>query len=791
MLIDFDCFAIEDEPPPFASSEDDLKEWIWATHKERIVAAMKVLPNKHVHDSELHKTKRKLALLDVIGNVQKQQCESPEFVYIGLLQGLLEVMGCDYGIIGEIQTDPSGKQILRTLAITPDTPMESSCLRLQSLSPFISKVMTKTFPLYCGSSREIVNDDSVDLCVLNSFLVMPLYQPGAIINGIVTIGSRQRGHFTARDATFLEPFLTTCSSLILANHKFQESNNFIDKVKDKVQMQTSELAKANVRLEEAKANYDRASVSQLEQFACLSHEIRTPLNCITGLLGLLRDSPLNATQQESVNMILNSCDMLRRVVDDGLDYVKIDEQDNVTVSRSSLQEALSSTLQAVEESAWSKSVRITTYFDSSVPEFVQIDSLQLKQTLQHLLSSSIKSSSVGGLVELKVRVLPTGNMEGHSQQVLRFSVKDFGQGISEADCTKMFEPLLQASAQTDRVRSGKGLGLLKAAKSVKAMGGSMSVESQGASAEFTVDLPGADSLVDMADTVKQLCHTTVYLIWGNQRKAQVIGSLFDEYQVNFQHLDSTAAFRASVDPGQLDVEFDKIYVCLIHENNLDDATRQLLGSLPRVIMITFGKTYQNSGSVHHFRALTQTLPCVLVRTLANCVEDLNRTLAASQAKAPNEDSIRNMRVLLAEDNAINQKVLARILARLGIENVDIVENGCRAVDQEASTPYDIVLMDMQMPIMGGVEACRLINHRSFISSHPRATVVFVTAHVSDSFEEECMQAGGYAFLPKPVSIREIEMCLERVRQTRQFKLRENHQRGFTMVEEDSPIQVVG
>jgi CheY-like chemotaxis protein len=121
---------------------------------------------------------------------------------------------------------------------------------------------------------------------------------------------------------------------------------------------------------------------------------------------------------------------------------------------------------------------------------------------------------------------------------------------------------------------------------------------------------------------------------------------------------------------------------------------------------------------------------------------------------------QELRVLVAEDNAINQKVLLRILNRLGINNVVVVGNGQQAVDREGAQPFDVVLMDMQMPVMDGVAACEIIVKRQ--GGHPKATVAFVTAHASGEFEKECFKAGASDFISKPFNIRDIERCLQKL-----------------------------
>jgi CheY-like chemotaxis protein len=130
------------------------------------------------------------------------------------------------------------------------------------------------------------------------------------------------------------------------------------------------------------------------------------------------------------------------------------------------------------------------------------------------------------------------------------------------------------------------------------------------------------------------------------------------------------------------------------------------------------------------------------------------------AEVSTDAKYQELRVLVAEDNLVNQKVLLRILNRLGINNVVVVDNGEKAVHREAAEPFDVVLMDMQMPIMDGVAACEIIMKRE--GGHPRATVAFVTAHASEEFETECLKAGASDFITKPFNIRDIERCLQKL-----------------------------
>ncbi|KAL3906889.1 MAG: hypothetical protein SGILL_009094, partial [Bacillariaceae sp.] len=164
---------------------------------------------------------------------------------------------------------------------------------------------------------------------------------------------------------------------------------------------------------------------------------------------------------------------------------------------------------------------------------------------------------------------------------------------------------------------------------------------------------------------------------------------------------------------------------------------------------------------HHIRSLEQMIPQSLIELLnekSTVSADLSKSDPVKKPSPDDTKVYKNLRILIAEDNKVNQKVLHRMLLRLGIESVDIVENGLDAVNKEESTSYDLILMDASMPVMGGIPACRLILDRES-RTHPAPLIIFVTAHVSAEFERECKEAGSAMFLPKPFKFADIDNCI--------------------------------
>jgi CheY-like chemotaxis protein len=208
----------------------------------------------------------------------------------------------------------------------------------------------------------------------------------------------------------------------------------------------------------------------------------------------------------------------------------------------------------------------------------------------------------------------------------------------------------------------------------------------------------------------------------------------------------------------------KAFIFLLHEQFYQKETYRLLASTASTVLLSYGPRYAVKESRGHYRRITSVLPSVLLETLANAKETmLTEPVPASTRRSSSniraDAGPERLRILIAEDNKINQKVLLSILKRLNYDNVDVVDDGKQACDKELEVPYDVILMDIQMPVMNGIEACKEIVGRT--TDHPQPQIVFVTAHVSDAFEAECRAAGGAGFLPKPFNIGDIENCLRK------------------------------
>lgn len=355
----------------------------------------------------------------------------------------------------------------------------------------------------------------------------------------------------------------------------------------------------------------------------------------------------------------------------------------------------------------------------------------------------------------------THNDRNEPKHWLRLVVKDYGEGIKESEFENIFKPFRQESKYIERQHGGTGLGLAITAKLVKAMEGKISVNSQfGEWTEFAVHLPLREEPVKPKDLGQKLADVQVVLIDSDMSSYERLRDIFQECDISCLSLPYMSGIsKKPFTSSRL--------VCLIHEDFYDhESYESLLHQYPRAKLVTFGPNYAAKDSPLHVRAPVTLLPCVLMNTLHSVLPEIASVVKHSSASdldataELNSCDISQLRVLVAEDNHINQKVMARMLDKLGVKEVIMVDNGQKAVDAAGNTGYyDVVLMDMQMPVMDGIQACRIImgnQHRE----RSKSKIVFVSANVA--CEDEFASVGAWDSVSKPFKIDTIRACLQKV-----------------------------
>ncbi len=542
------------------------------------------------------------------------------------------------------------------------------------------------------------------------------------------------------------------------NDQLQEQTHFLQQTNEALQQQREEA-------EQARKEAEQANKAKSVFLATMSHEIRTPMNGVLGMASLLAETSLTTEQRDYTDTIRGSGDALLTVINDILDFSKI-ESGNMELDQHAfdLRQCIEDVMDIFSTKAAQKGLDLVYQIDYQIPAQIVGDSHRLRQIMLNLISNAMKFTHQGEIF-VGIDLLNAGN----NQLELAFQIRDTGIGIPQDKLSRLFQAFSQVDSSTTRKYGGTGLGLVISQRLVELMGGSIAVESEvgiGSSFAFTIksvmNHESARQYVNASLTGDE--GKKVLVVDDNATNRTILKTQLEQWKLVPTLASSGAqALQILAQQEKFDLVITDMQMPDMDGMQLTQRIKAEHAPIPVILLSSIGDDSKKKYPTLFSAVLNKPVKQQQFKRVLHVVfrpegesipmeeQKSKQVLSADFAKQ------YPLRILIAEDNPINQKLIIRVLNKLGYQQIEVANNGLEAVEKFNEQLYDVIFMDVQMPEMDGLEATRMIR----LKQYHQPVIISMTANAMQGDREECIKAGMDDYISKPVKFETLIAVFEK------------------------------